>query len=450
MKKVLIGISVVIIAFITVFYIFIYPKFVILSGIAAKNMCSCVFVADIDEQTVLEEDLNFDLIPLTSIEVDYENKSVTANVFGFQTKTAYFLGPTGCTLVNNIDITEAYHYDSNWKLPKYDSLAYWFDYVDTIEYLSDEQLKMVSDAIALAFKEINPDEPKKNTRAALVIHKGQLVAEQYAEGFDKNSRLLGWSMTKSLISTMVGLLVDDGKIVIDEPVNIPQWQSDDRSKITWRNLLHMNSGLRWEEKYDDISDAVIMLYDSDNIFDYAITIPIEFEPGTYWEYSSGTTNIIAGLNRQFFDTKEEYLRYLYERLFYQIGAYSLLIETDASGKFIGSSYSWATGRDWAKIGQFYLQNGNWAGEQLLDSSWVNFVQQPAQNSNNEYGGQFWINKSKVLPDLPEDTYYMDGFHGQHVFIIPSKDLVVVRLGLTYDEQDFDFNQWVAEIIRAIE
>ncbi len=431
------------------FYFFVYPKFIIISGYAAKNMCSCVFVAGIDEQKVRNEDLNFDILSLADTQVDYARQMVTATVFGLYPKTAWYQGPTGCTMVNEIDPQQAYRYRKDWQVTKHDSLADWFDYIDTVDYLSEQQQAKLAQAIDKAFIEDNPEGPK-NTRAALVLYKGQLAGEQYAPGFSKDSRLMGWSMTKSLTATMLAMLVQEGKIDLKSPTGIAAWQHDERRNITWEQLLHMNSGLRWEEVYDKVSDAVLMLFNSDAIGEYAMQMPLAYPPNTQWVYSSGTTNIIATRMRDFFATTDDYVRYPYEKIFHRLGMYSMLIETDAYGRFVGSSYGWATARDWAKIGQLYLQNGNWAGEQLLPASWIDFVRQPAPNAKGLYGGHFWLNQGNRYPDAPADIFSMDGFHGQKVFIIPSKDLVVVRLGLTYQESNFDFNQWLQEIIAAIE
>ncbi len=431
------------------FYFFVYPKFIIIAGYAAKNMCSCVFVAGIDEQKVRNEDLNFDILSLADTEVDYARQMVTATVFGLYPKTAWYQGPTGCTMVNEIDPQQAYRYRKDWQVTKHDSLADWFTYIDTVEYLNARQSAALDKALAAAFVENDPGKPK-NTRAALVLYKGQLAGEQYAPGFNKDSRLMGWSMTKSLTATMLAMLVQEGKIDLKSPTGIAAWQHDERRTITWEQLLHMNSGLRWEEVYDQVSDAVLMLFNSDAIGEYAMQMPPAYPPNTQWVYSSGTTNIIATRMRDFFATTDDYVRYPYEKIFHRLGMYSMLIETDAYGRFVGSSYGWATARDWAKIGQLYLQNGNWAGEQLLPASWIDFVRQPAPNAKGLYGGHFWLNRGNRYPDAPADIFSMEGFHGQKVFIIPSKDLVVVRLGLTYQESDFDFNQWLQEIIAAIE
>ena len=450
MKKILAVTISIVTLLILGFYFFIYPKFIIISGYAAKNMCSCVFVAGIDEQKVLKEDLNFDILNMATTDVDYENKSVTASVFGLNPKTAYFKGATGCTLITELKPKEAYTYTKDWDIPKYDSLENWFSYIDTVEYLTNNQIELLNKAVAKAFKEDNIENPQINTRAALVLYKGQLVAEQYAPGFNENSRLMGWSMTKSLTATMLSLLVQEGKLKLTDPTNIAEWQGDERKNITWEQLLHMNSGLRWQEVYDKVSDAVLMLFNSDATGNYAKKMPLEFKPDSHWVYSSGTSNILATTMRQYFNSTDAYVRYPYDKIFYKIGMYSMLMETDAEGSFVGSSYSWASARDWAKMGQLYLQEGNWAGQQLLTKEWVDFVKKEAPNSDGIYGGHFWLNKGKRYPDIPTDLFSLDGFHGQKVFIIPSKNLVIVRLGLLYNENDLYFNSWLKDIIQAID
>jgi len=212
--------------------------------------------------------------------------------------------------------------------------------------------------------------------------------------------------------------------------------------------MQMNSGLKWSENYATLSNAVLMLFNSDDIGGYAQNIQLESEPGNVWQYSSGTSNIIARNIRQVFSSQEEYILFPYTNLFYRIGMYSLVMETDAMGYFVGSSYAWATPLDWVKLGQLYLQNGFWAGENIISEDWVSFVRQPAPNSNEKFGAHFWLNLGGNLTDVPIDTYSMNGFQGQRLFIIPSEEMVVLRLGLTYD-YDFDFNKWLKDIIDSI-
>jgi len=448
-KKLMVGLIGILCILASLFYFLLYPKLLIFSGYAAKNACSCIFVGGMDEELVLNEDINFNLIKYASTEIDYKNKTVTSSVWGMQAKTAYYSPNTGCAMIQTLKPDEIYRFTKNWEIKKYDSLKNWFNYIDTVEYLTKNQTEKLANAISTAFIEDNPLLKKKNTRAAVVLYKGQLVGEQYSSNFNKDSRLFGWSMTKSYTASMVGMLANEGKFKLDEPTHIKEWQGDDRKNITWKQLLQMNSGLKWKEEYSEVTDAVKMFFMSDGAGEYVVQLPKIGEPNTIWEYSSATTNIMARTLRTYFDSNEEYIRYIYDNLFYKIGMYSMLMETDARGIFVGSSYSLSTARDLAKIGQLYLQNGNWAGEQILTKEWVDFVQQPAPNSNNRYGGHFWLNKGGFYPDAPKDMYAITGFMGQRVYIIPSKELVIVRLGLTENRSDFDFNEWLSGIIKAV-
>lgn len=210
-KTVIVGLSIFTILFL-IFYIFIFPKFIIVSGYAAKNMCSCLFVAGMDEETVKSEDFNFDMLKLASVDIDYDIKSVTATVFGLNAKTAYYKENTGCTLINKIKSEDIYEYRREWVIRIYYSVVNWFNYIDTVEYLSRIRLIKLNTILKSAFEEEDSTVHKKNTRAALVLHKGQLVTEQYAPGFDKNSRLMGWSMTKSLTASMLSMMANEERL----------------------------------------------------------------------------------------------------------------------------------------------------------------------------------------------------------------------------------------------
>jgi len=174
------------------------------------------------------------------------------------------------------------------------------------------------------------------------------------------------------------------------------------------------------------------------------------KPDSLWNYSSGTTNILSGpILRKHFGGHQEYLDFWYQELIDKIGMHSMVVETDLAGNYIGSSYAWATTRDWAKFGLLYLHEGNWNGNQVLDSTWVRYTSTPTNTSEGRYGAQFWLNAGAYHPDVPLDMYSSNGFKGQHVFIIPSKDLVVVRTGLV-SEPKFDVNDFLKHIIESIQ
>jgi CubicO group peptidase (beta-lactamase class C family) len=253
-------------------------------------------------------------------------------------------------------------------------------------------------------------------------------------------------MTKSITATYFGILQKQGKIDIMKPAPIAEWQDDARKKITINDLLHMNSGLEWEEQYDKISDATKMLFQAEDMGKVQAEKLAVFEPNMHWHYSSGTTNLLSGILRKQFKTHQEYLDFWYSSLLDKIGMHSALIETDMAGNFVGSSYGWATTRDWAKFGLLYLHQGNWNGEQIFNPSWANYVATPTNTSNGQYGAQFWLNAGGKYPDVPRDLYHCNGYQGQMVFIIPSEDLVIVRMGLS---EGLDYNAFLREVIASL-
>jgi hypothetical protein len=190
-----------------------------------------------------------------------------------------------------------------------------------------------------------------------------------------------------------------------------------------------------------------MLYDSDNVARHALNKKLVHPIGSQWYYSSGTTNLIAQYLRNIFNNDKMYSTYLHKKLFSQIGMRNTWLEMDESGTFIGSSYGYATARDWAKFGQLYLHHGKYGDIEILPNDWVRFTTTPAEHSNGKYGGHFWLNKGQEFSDCPTDMYYCDGYLGQFVFIIPSHDLVIVRLG--NDGKYFDGNNFVSSIIKCL-
>ena len=174
--------------------------------------------------------------------------------------------------------------------------------------------------------------------------------------------------------------------------------------------------------------------------------PAKFKPNTHWNYSSGTTNLLSGILRKQFKTHQEYLDFWYASLIDKIGMNSMVVETDMAGNYVGSSYGWATTREWSKFGLLYLHKGNRNGEQIFDKSWAKYAATPTNNSSGVYGAQFWLNAGGKYPDAPRDLYSANGFQGQHVFIIPSRDIVIVRMGLS---EEFDFNGMLKEILGSV-
>ncbi len=422
----------------------IYPQLDLISGFSAKSLASGHFIDGRSLETIQQGDNNIDKIDWATNKIENKQRFVTSNVYGLKTRKAIYREGLGATLINDeFDVNKPYEVPKRNKTRN--NLAFPYGNLEPKDTLfSNIDYDKLNIVVDNAFDK--KAEKNKRTRAVIVIYKDKIIAEKYADGFDKNSKILGWSMTKSLTATYFGILQKQGKLNIMKPAPIAQWAADERSKITINDLLHMNSGLEWEENYGKISDVTQMLFIAEDMTQSQINKPFVGKPNNKWNYSSGTTNLLSGILRKQFKTHQDYLDFWYSSLLDKIGMNSALIETDMAGNFVGSSYGWATTRDWAKFGLLYLHKGNWNGEQLFDPSWSNYVATPTNGSNGKYGAHFWLNTNGDFPDVPRDFYRCSGYQGQMVAIFPSQDLVVVRMGLS---EEFDFNGFLSGVISSI-
>jgi CubicO group peptidase (beta-lactamase class C family) len=423
-----------------------YPKLELISGFSAKSVASGHFIDNRSQDIIEKSDNDFDVIGWATNEINESGKFATATVFGLKKRKAIYRAGLGATLINdNFDVTKSYEVPKRTKLKNKLLFPYGnLEAKDTI--FTNVDYAKLNQVVTNAFDARGYGE--KRTRSVLVIYKDKIIAEKYAEGFTKNNVILGWSMTKSITGTLFGILQKQGRFDIEKPASIAEWKNDNRKYITTNDLLHMNSGLEWEEHYDRICDATKMLFQTEDMTRSQLLKPELFKPNTHWNYSSGTTNLLSGILRKQFKTHQEYLDFWYSALIDKIGMHSMLIETDMAGNYVGSSYAWATTRDWSKLGLLYLHKGNWNCEQLFDSSWAKYVSTPTNTSHGRYGAQFWLNAGGHFPDVPRDMYYCNGFQGQMVVIIPSMDLVIVRMGLT-EEPQFDFNGLLSGIVGSL-
>ena len=421
----------------------IYPQLDLISGFSSKSVASGHFIDDRDLKTIQQGDNDIDKIDWATNEINDKEKYVTSSVHGLKERKAIYREGLGATLINDaFDVSKPYEVP---KRTKHKPMLFPYgDLEQSDTVFANIDYKKLNAAVADAFDK--KGEKNKRTRSILVIYKDKIIAENYAVGFNKNSKLLGWSMTKSLTATYFGILQKQGKINIMNPAPIAEWKNDERKKITVNDLLNMNSGLEWEENYGAISDVTKMLFIEEDMTKSQIDKPFVGKPNNTWNYSSGTTNLLSGILRKQFKTHQEYLDFWYSSLIDKIGMNSMIVETDMAGNFVGSSYGWATTRDWAKFGLLYLHKGNWNGEQIFDPSWANYVATPTNTSNGKYGAHFWLNAGGDFPDVPKDFYRCSGFQGQMVAIFPSQDLVVVRMGLS---EDFDFNGFLKEVVGSL-
>ncbi|TRX02164.1 serine hydrolase domain-containing protein [Flavobacterium gawalongense] len=436
-------------SFIGVFYFGFttYPKLDLISGFSAKSIASGHFIDNRSQEMIEKGDNDIDMIDLANNKIEAVGKYAAASVYGLKERKAIYREGLGATLINDdFDVSKRYEVPKRIKLNNNLPFPYGNNEPkDTI--FSNVDYAKLNTAVANAFDKSG--EIKKRTRSVLVIYKDKIIAEKYDRGFDKNSKLLGWSMTKSITSALFGILQKQGEYDIYKPAPIVEWQNDERKIITTNDLLHMNSGLEWEEKYDKICDATKMLFQAEDMSRVQLEKPAAFKPNTHWNYSSGTTNLLSGILRQQFKTYKEYLDFWYSALIDKIGMNSMIVETDMVGNYVGSSYGWATTRDWSKFGLLYLHKGNWNGEQILEESWVKYSATPTNTSKGEYGAHFWLNAGGRYKDVPRDMYFCSGYQGQMVAIIPSLNLVIVRMGLKEDP-GFDFNGMLSGIIESLE
>lgn len=426
--------------------------FPIISGYNAKVLCSSVFVEGRKEKEVRTMDLSGFFLSLGSTQVNWKDSSVTASVLGLARRKAIYRHGLGCTLVNELKEEEIRSQQFNTMPPENTDSMFWpagNRMLDTVTAgLNRDKLNKVLDHIFLNRPE------KEQTRAVVVLYKGQLVAERYAEGFDQHSLMRGWSVAKSITGALAGIQVQQKKIGLDLPVPVPEWKNaeDPRHGITLRHLLQQTSGLDFREKYDGFSNVTEMLFSKGDMAAYTASLPLKHPPGTVFNYSSGNSNIISRIIRHTIG-EQEYASFPRKALFSKIGMNTAILEPDASGTFIGSSYIYATARDYARFGLLYYNNGIWNGERILPEDWVKqTITPPTANKNKNYGFQFWLNgyvkedrSRRWYPDLPPDMFFADGYGGQDIYIIPSKGLVVVRLGLNV----IDENLFLKKIIEAI-
>lgn len=426
--------------------LYFYPKLIIATGYSAKKVCSCIFATGREIDEVKKNEMFYSILPFIDLKVDTRIKSVISTFKGLSSQTAIFREGFGCILLDGKD-------NYNVQFP---SAMIAFEQQNSnldSSYIWNEGLthgtnkQMLDVAIENAF-DVGNELNNKRTTSVLVIHNDTIIGERYASPFSKDTPQLGWSMTKSMMNTFIGMMVMNGKLDVLQHNLFPEWAKDNRKNITLHNLLQMNSGLTWDEDYTSVSDATTMLYKSEDISLIARQKELKHDIGEHWYYSSGSSNLISKFIRNYFRNDSDYHSFLKRRLFDPLEMKSAFIEPDESGTFIMSSYGYATPRDWAKFGLLYLNNGVWNGKRLLPEQWIDYTTANAKGSEGKYGAHFWLNLNGVdFPNAPHDMFYAAGHQGQYVFIIPSKNIVIVRMGT--DDLNFDANSFVKEVLASI-
>jgi CubicO group peptidase (beta-lactamase class C family) len=415
---------------------------------AAKIVCSNVFLADRDPDEVLRDDVQAPgvwLLRLVRVSVDREHGVVRAGFLGFIGRGLAVARPGGgCAVWPDGKMGELKVYEPS---PSPIAAAArdqpWPD--GTAADIDPDLDRLIAEDALTGF----------GTRAVLVVHHGKLVAERYDDGFGAETRQLGWSMTKTVTAGLIGIAIKEGRIALNQRA---LWTAGDgRENIKLADLMSMTSGLHFNESYGAVSDVTRMLFLEPDMAAFARAQPLDHPAGTTWSYSSGTAVILARIFQE--SAGPAALTWVRERLFDPLGMTSAVIETDAHGTLVGSSYMYATARDWARYGQFLLQQGTWHGQEILPPGFVTLMTTPVPASGGQYGqGQVWLWGSDAAtpgknPDrafgIPPDCFWMEGHDGQFVAIIPSRALVVVRLGLTPAHEHFRPQPLVRALLGAL-
>ena len=429
------------------------------SAFAAKEICSRALIAKQDPEPIIN-DLRgaFVLAPgfvidSADIAIDREQGRVTVSHPGQPPRTAMRAKDQGCVILPSY--SGKLHYKPRalpWQGPSRNKR--WPVGERIWRGKSDIDRSALDRALDTYIK-------REGTRALVVVHKGELVGERYAPGFGPFIQQRSWSTAKSVTASIVGLLVDRGKLALDRrPPLLREWKSDKRREITLRNLLNMSSGLKQNQYEGTVNSLQTFTPESEHAFIYfdgfdtyadALEAPLEVPPNTRWQYrNANVLAAAASAKRVLARDGKNFSAWAQRHLLEPLGMRTTTLETDPYGQFIASGTAFTTARDLARLGLLHLQNGRWNGRRLLSRRWTKFVRTPAPTANH-YGGFWWINSGQeAFPSLPPDTYYASGAFGQASLVIPSHDLVIARMGWNVPDDDIGLDAFARLVLMAAE
>lgn len=411
------------------------------TGIGAKLLCSAEYVMGSDRQQAFDDMRQYSPI-LDQLDIRYDDaaQTVVASFWELDEKSASYLPGLGCAL--DLADTDQRRTLSTRALPN--NNASWPAGDQVSSYRKPVQ--------ALLADIVDQDNAAGlNTRALLVVHDGRIVGEQYAQGADADTPLLGWSMAKSLTAVMLGNLEMRGLLDLSAAPQFKDWSQDARADIRIHHLLTMTDGLDFEERYAPGSDATTMLFTAPAAAEFVLTKAAAHPPGTRFNYSSGTANLLARLYLDTLGSPQQAYDDFFTHILRPMGMQNATLEMDTSGAFIGSSYFYASARDWARLGQMMLDQGVINDQRIVTADWVERATTP-NTSNNEqaYGYQWWLNRGdRILrfPSLPEDAYFALGNREQSVMVAPSRRTVIVRLG--WSDTDYPLDERFRDILSVL-
>jgi CubicO group peptidase (beta-lactamase class C family) len=436
------------------------------TSMTAKLACSAVFVAGRDEEAVWNQDFvrrssPGDSMGLARLTFDHGEKSVTSTLVGFGYGKAIYRKGIGCTAIVGKSEAEvrAQGEGVDSTLPPADPNLLWPEGEATLAAQLPEGVDGAQLAAALdkAFSEPEPERPR-GTRGVVVVYQGRIVAERYAPGFTKDTGHLSQSMAKSVLNALAGILVGEGKLSLYDPAPVREWAdpSDPRHAITLDNLLRMASGLKFDENYTSPTSDTNMQYTTGDFASFTAAMPLQSKPGETFNYSTGTSNIIGRIVREAAGpTFSDGFAFPRRALFDPIGMRTATLEVDAAGSLQGGSFLYASTRDYARVGLLFMRDGVWNGRRILPEGWVKYTVKPTPGArtNKGYGAHFWLNTGTNpnvhrWPNVPADAFIMSGILGQNVVSMPSRDLIVVRVGLT-EFDNWDVSVLVDDVLKAL-
>lgn len=468
------------------------------NGYGAHLACSIVFVANRSLASALNTEFWFPPIKFASkIVIDSEKRCAIADsrIWPWVNKSVacWKSRQLGCSLQYDgyhYNIPEALNMDSSFDMS--DKSLPW-PHGDTIDDKVQQRaqqgvnMNKIINAVQGHFNDV-----RLHARAFILIRDGQIIYEKYGDGCNMETPLLGWSMTKSVLNALIGIRIHQGELHLDQPVDLPQWpEGDKRRKVTIREMLRMSDGLDWDEFYEPGYDAPEMLFTSPEVLMTSRDLRRSPDSLPCFQYSSATANLLSNFLRISFERDElsnphhRYLLFPFKHLFNVLGMKSAVFEADAGGTFIASSFLWAVARDWARFGLLYMNDGVWPlkpdqmstqsikTERLLPKGWVNFTSSETETSNGVYGAHFWLGgrprqkhkqnsdcdklyPSRLTPSrewlsktFPNQTFLAHGYEEQALVMVPSKRVVMVRLGVTNHLINWDKEGFFKNILDSI-
>jgi CubicO group peptidase (beta-lactamase class C family) len=427
------------------------------TGFVAHTICSKSFVSGLDPRTVFAETLDRRGIRRLRwglrYHLDRGHNIVDASLAGLFGSRAVFHEGLGCVLLHGpaepyvlkVDIAALKAAKTPPLLPEIAGAA--------VVEPSDAKLKAALDH---AFEE--PAEPPfRRTKAVVVVRDGAVIAERYADGIGVDTPLLGFSMTKSVVNALIGLLTQQGLVTPSFTAPIAEWRGDSRREIEIEHLMRMTSGLALDETNSGFDLSSQMVYLHNDMAGFAVKAPLIAPPGTRWMYSSPSTQILARIIRDAVGGPEQTLRFAWRELFNPLGMRNVTLEFDGTGTLQGSSSMLASARDWARFGLLYLQDGVAGGQRILHEDWVDLS--ASATLDTDYGAGFWTNRSeherakgRVAMGIPRDAFFAFGDQGQRIVILQSQRMVIVRLGDSVDPTGDirGLGRLVREVIAAVQ